>query len=74
MWCVCCLLLISMKSSIKKKLPIIIFEKLTLSDMHHRRTYMHINYQQNRVSRSVKTVHTNLFAQYRKWPKFANCN
>ena len=24
---------------------------------------MHINFQQNRVSRSVKTVHTNLFAK-----------
>ena len=35
--------------------------------MHHRKTYMYINFQQNRVSRSVKTVHTNLFA------KFANC-
>ena len=34
--------------------------------MNHRRTYMHINFQQNWVSRSVKTVHTNLFAQYRK--------
>ena len=39
--------------------------------MNHRRTYMHINFQQNWVSRSVKTVHTNLFAQYRKLHKFA---
>ena len=31
--------------------------------MHHRKTYMHINIQQIRVSRSVKTVHTNLFAK-----------
>ena len=31
------------------------------------KAYMHINFQQNRVSRSVKTVHTNLFA------KIANC-
>ena len=38
--------------------------------MNHRRTYMHINFQQNWVSRSVKTVHTNLFAQYRKLHKF----
>ena len=29
--------------------------------MHHRVTYMYINFQQNRVSRSVKTVHTSLF-------------
>ena len=32
--------------------------------MHHRITYMYINFQQNRVCRSVKTVHTNLFEQY----------
>ena len=32
--------------------------------MHHGITYMYINFQQNRVCRSVKTVHTNLFAQY----------
>ena len=37
------------------------FEKKFISDMHHRTTYMHSNFQQNRVSRSVKTVHTNLF-------------
>ena len=29
--------------------------------MHHRKTYVYINFQQNRVSRSVKTVQTNLF-------------
>ena len=29
--------------------------------MRHRKTYMYINFQQIRV-RSVKTVHTNLFA------------
>ena len=32
--------------------------------MHHGITYMYINFQQNWVCRSVKTVHTNLFAQY----------
>ena len=42
--------------------------------MHHGRTYVHINFQQNRVNRSVKTVHTNLFAQYRKLHKFAATN
>ena len=51
-----------------------IFENITLLDMNHRRTYMHINFQQNWVSRSVKTVHTNLFAQYRKLHKFATTN
>ena len=40
-----------------------IFFKLTLSDMHHRKTNMYTNFQQNRVSRSVKTVHTNIFAK-----------
>ena len=30
--------------------------------MQHHKTYMSINFQQNRVCRSVKTVHTNLFA------------
>ena len=40
-----------------------IFKKSILSEMHHRKTYMHINFQQNRVKRSVKTVHTNLFAK-----------
>ena len=31
--------------------------------MHHRRTYMYINLQQKRVSRSVKTEHTNIFVK-----------
>ena len=35
---------------------------------------MYIDFQQNRVYRSVKTVHTNLFAQYRKLHKFATTN
>ena len=35
---------------------------------------MYIDFQQNRLSRSVKTVHTNLFAQYRKLHKFATTN
>ena len=42
--------------------------------MHHRTTYMHSNFQQNRVSRSVKTVHTNLFAKDCKLHKFVTCN
>ena len=29
--------------------------------MHHREMYMHINFQENWVSRSVETVHTNVF-------------
>ena len=35
---------------------------------------MYINFQQNRVSRSVKTVHTNIFANNRKLHKFATTN
>ena len=36
------------------------FFKSITSDMHHHKTYMDINFQQNQVCRSVKTVHTNL--------------
>ena len=35
---------------------------------------MYIDFQQNRVCRSVKTVHIHLFAQYRKLHKFATTN
>ena len=42
--------------------------------MHHRKTYMHINFQQNRVSISDKTVYTNLFAKNCKLHKFETCN
>ena len=37
--------------------------KSIISDMHHRITYMSINFQQNRISRSVKPVRTNTFAK-----------
>ena len=39
--------------------------------MHHRKTYLYINFRLNQVSRSVKTVHTNLFAKNSKLHKFA---
>ena len=42
--------------------------------MHHRKTEMFINFQQNHVSRSVKTVHTNIFANNRKLHTFATTN
>ena len=45
--------------------------KSIISDMHHRITYMYINLLQIRVSRSLKTVHTNLFANNRKLHKFS---
>ena len=54
-------------------LPIIIFKKSILSDMHHRKTYMYINFQQNRASRSVETVHINLFEKYCNLHIFATC-
>ena len=47
---------------INLQLPILFLKKSTLSDMHHRKMYMYLNFQRNRVSRSVKTVHTYLFA------------
>ena len=42
------------------QLPVVILQKSSISDMQHRKTY---NFQQNWVSRSVKTVHTNVFAK-----------
>ena len=42
--------------------------------MRHRKTYMYINFLQTLVSRSVKTVHTNLFAKSGKLHKFATTN
>ena len=48
------------------QLPIIILKKSTISDLHHQAMYMYINFQQNQASRSVKTVHTNLFGNNHK--------
>ena len=42
--------------------------------MHVHKAYMYIEFQQNRVCRSAKTVHTNLFSQYCKLHKFATTN
>ena len=42
--------------------------------MHVHKAYMYIEFQLNQVWRSVKTVHTNLFSQYRKLHKFATTN
>ena len=52
-----------MASCVNLQLPIVILKKSILLDMHHHKTYMYINFQQNLVSRSIKTVHTNLFAK-----------
>ena len=48
--------------------------KPIISDLHHRITYMYINFQQIRLSRSVKTAYTNLFANNCKLHKFATAN
>ena len=48
------------------QLPILISKKMIISDMHHPAMYMYINFQQHQTSRSVKTVHTNLFANSHK--------
>ena len=44
----------------------IFFVKFIISEMYHRITCMYFNFQQYRVSRSIKTVRTNIFAK--------NCN
>ena len=49
-------------SCINLQPPIIILKNLIFLDMHHHKTYMSINFQQNQVNRSVISVHTNLFA------------
>ena len=49
-------------------------KKAIISDMRHRIPYMYINFQQNQVSRSLKTVHTNIFANNRKLHKIAATN
>ena len=61
-------------SCINLQILIVILKKLIISDMSHREMYMHINFQQTRVSRSVKTVHTNLFAKNGMLSKFATTN
>ena len=52
----------------------VVLKKKIILDMHHRITYMYLNIQQIRVSRSVKTVHTNIFANNCKLHKFATTN
>ena len=49
-------------------------KKSIILDMHRRKMYMYINFQQTLVSRSVKPVHTNLFAKIGKLHKFAISN
>ena len=53
---------------------IIVYIKKKYLDMHDCITYMCINFQQTRISRSVQTVHTNIFANNRNLHKFATTN
>ena len=50
------------------------FVKNNYLDMYYCITYMYINFQQTRVSRSVQTVHTNIFANNRNLHKVATTN
>ena len=61
-------------SCIDLQLPIVILKKSIILDMHHHKTYMCINFQQNRVETQVVTVLTSLFAKNRKLHKFATTN
>ena len=63
-----------MASCINLQLPIVILKKSIYLDMHHHKTYMYVNFQQNRVSRLVQTVQTNLFAKSCKLHKLVTCN
>ena len=57
------------ESCIKLQLQIVILKKSIMSDMHHVLTYIYVNFQPSRVSRSVQTVHTNLFVKNRRLHK-----
>ena len=63
--------LLKIACCINLQLPILFFDKSIKSDMHHRITYIYINFQQNWVSRSIKTVRTNIFESNCKLHKFA---
>ena len=59
-------------SCINLQLPIVILKKKQFFlDMHHHKTYMYINFQQNRIKTQVITVLTSIFAKNRKLHKFA---
>ena len=53
----------------KFAITIVFYIKLIISGMHHRITYMYINFQQIWVNRSVITVHTYLFGKLHKFAK-----
>ena len=57
----------------KFQLLIAIFEKSIIPDMHHRITYMYINFQQIRIVDQSKPC-THILASSRKLHKFATTN
>ena len=61
-------------SCINLQLRIVSFKKSIISNMRDRITYMYINFLQNRVSRSIKIVHTNFLQKNDKLHKFATTN
>ena len=64
-------------SKVNLQLPIVILKNQLFrhASSYHVHVHVgHINFQQTRVSRSVQTVHTNLFAKRRKLHKFATTN
>ena len=61
-------------SCINLQLSILIFKKSILLDINHHKTYMYINFQQNRVNRLIITMHPNVFAINCKLHKFATIN
>ena len=56
------------------QLPVVILKKSSISDMRLRKTYNYFNFQQNWVSRSVKTVHKKCICKNHKLHRFANTN
>ena len=46
-------------------------KKTIILDMHHHKTYMYINFQQNRIKTQVITVLTSILAKNQKLHKFA---
>ena len=61
-------------SCVNLQVPIVILKKNIISDIHHRVTYIYINFQQIWVSGSVKTMLRNIFAKNSKLYKFATTN
>ena len=56
------------------QLPVVILKKSSISDMRLRKTYNYFNFQQNWVSKSVKTVHKKCICKNHKLHRFANTN